>query len=285
MMSSPGVGGRAPFRRGAAMDRRRRRRGPGEQVRGGTPGAAGVAAARRDPAALSQVRPGSSRRAGSPRRWARLLSGGRAGSPALPRSGTGQRSGRAPPHHSPPGRGAGARRGWAEGLTGCGALFAQRRAPARLTPPHPAPPSIGARSEPRAGLAVAGAGGGRGRGGGCPRAVSGRWIPAALGAAPAAPRGWAPAAAESEPPEIPVPLIPRWLRTGIPAGRSLPSAPLPVPGRHTPLPPVPRRQELPGSASAGHGTGSQPRSGARGAAVGGQRALAGRWARPTPALV
>lgn len=269
MMSSAGVGGRAPFRRGAAMDRRRRR-GPGEQVRGGH---RGLRRSRRP----GETRP---RLAGCdpPRPGVGGARGARLG--YCPASGRGPLRCRAPV----PGRGAaGPPASFPAGPWGrCTALVGRgvnrmRSAvcPARGTgPAHPTPPHRrSAPVPPRLRRAPRGAGGGRGWRWSWP----GRWLPAArlgkvdpgrAGAAPAAPRGWAPAAAESEPPEIPVPLIPRCLRTGVPAGRSLPFAPLPGPGRHTPLPRVPRRQEPPASASAGHGTGSQPRSGARGAAAG-----------------
>lgn len=179
MMSPPWGGRSVPARRGHGPAV-----GPG---RAGTGGDTGDSGSRGGLARLGPAWPGPARlvpaRGGSSPRSARLLSGGRAGSPALPRSATGQRGGRDPPPHSPPGRGAGARRGWAKGLTGCGALLAQRGAPARLTAPRPSRdrrPFLRGSAEPRAGVAVAGAGGGRGRGAGCPRSVSGRWILAAL---------------------------------------------------------------------------------------------------------
>lgn len=155
--------------------------------------------------------------------------------------------------------------------------------PAHRTPPQPRSPPV----PPWLRRAPRGGGGGRSWRGSRP----GRWLPSVrvgkvdprrAGAAPAAPRGWAPAAAESEPPEIPVPIIARWPRTGVPAERSLPSALLPVPGRHAPLPRVPRDWDCPAVPGLGAGRAPRPAPVPGQLWVGGQRPLAGRWTRPTP---
>lgn len=145
MSSAAGRGRSVPARRGHGPAAAA---GPGRAGTGGDPAGSG---GRGGPARLGPAWPGPARLVPAWREPAALSSaivrraGGVPGAAAL-RYRAERRPG--PPPHSPPGRGAGARRGWAKGLTGCGALFAQRGAPARLTPPRPtgdrrpfAPPS------------------------------------------------------------------------------------------------------------------------------------------------
>lgn len=206
-----------------------RRRGPAEQVRGGhrgrrgsrRPGGTRFSSSRSCPA-----RPGAEGALCS--RLGHCPPAGRAGPRCCRAPVPAERRPR-PPDPCPWGRGS-ARVG--------GGVTRMRSA---LCPAHPTPPQR--RSAPL------GAGGGRSRRG----SRSGRWLPPdrlgkvdprRAGARPAAPRGWAAAGAESEPPEIPVPLIPRW-----PGQSSGLSAALPPP-RCPSLSATLRCQGAPGTGTA-----------------------------------